>query len=251
VGTLSISFDDFPVSAWTEGGRVLADHGVKATYYACGGLCGGRNMDLPQFEVADLEAVVEAGHEVGCHTYGHVSALKLSDTELRASLVRNAHWMAERLNGYRMTTFAFPFGDYTIGAKRVIAERFAIGRGVRTGINRGVADRTSLRAIGLETYKLATLDFDALVAETAARRGWLIAYGHDVGDSPTAYGCRPEVIDRLITAARRAGLAILPVNAAAAAMGVGAPLQAQDPVWARAQRSKPARGQAMIHDLGV
>jgi peptidoglycan/xylan/chitin deacetylase (PgdA/CDA1 family) len=218
VGTLSLSFDDFPASAWSEGGRVLADHGVKATYYVCGRLCGGRNMDLPQFEVADLEAVVEAGHEVGCHTFGHISTLKLSGSELRVSLDRNARWVAERLDGYRMTTFAFPFGDWTVSAKRTVAKRFAVGRGVRTGVNRGRIDRTGLSAIGLETYKLDGLDFDALAAETAAHKGWLIAYGHDVGDRPTAYGCQPEVIDRLIVAARRAGLAILPVHAAAKTM---------------------------------
>ena len=31
-GVFSLSFDDFPASAWTEAGPVLTDHGVKATY---------------------------------------------------------------------------------------------------------------------------------------------------------------------------------------------------------------------------
>ena len=49
-GVLSLSFDDIPASAWLEAGPILAEHGVKATYYVCGGLSGGRNLDLPQFE---------------------------------------------------------------------------------------------------------------------------------------------------------------------------------------------------------
>jgi peptidoglycan/xylan/chitin deacetylase (PgdA/CDA1 family) len=29
----SITFDDFPKSAWTQGGAVLAKHGMRGTYY--------------------------------------------------------------------------------------------------------------------------------------------------------------------------------------------------------------------------
>ena len=41
-----------------------------------------------------------------------------------------------------------------------------------------------------------------------------IAYGHDVSDAPTPYGCRPEDIDRLIRLAKAANLDIQPVAAA-------------------------------------
>ena len=64
-GVFSLSFDDFPASAWTEAGPVLAEHGVKATYYVCGGLAGGVNMDRDQFQVPHLQALHAAGHEVG------------------------------------------------------------------------------------------------------------------------------------------------------------------------------------------
>ena len=213
-GILSLSFDDIPMSAWTEAGPILAQHGVKATYYVCGGLAGGHNLDLPQFEVEHLQALHEAGHEVGCHTYEHVSTLTLSPAELDASLARNAAWVAERLDGYQMQTFAYPFGDSALGSKAIIDKRFLCGRGVRDGINTGRTDRNLLQAIGLESRRLPGYDLEALVAETAASRGWLIAYGHDVSDAPTPYGCRPEDIDRLIRLANAADLDIQPVGAA-------------------------------------
>lgn len=213
-GVLSLSFDDIPRSAWTEAGPILAEHGVKATYYICGGLSGGRNLDLPQFEVEDLQTLHDAGHEVGCHTYEHGSTLTLSPAQLDASLARNAAWVAERLDGYQMRTFAYPFGDCALGAKSVIDRRFLCGRGVRDGINGGRADRNLLQAIGLESRRLPGYDLETLVRETAEANGWLIAYGHDVGDSPTPYGCRPDDIDRLIRLAKTAGLDILPVAAA-------------------------------------
>ena len=213
-GVLSLSFDDIPRSAWTEAGPILAQHGIKATYYVCGGLSGGRNLDLPQFEVEDLQALHAAGHEVGCHTYGHVSTLGLSPAELEADLARNAAWVAERLDGHEMRTFAYPFGDCALRAKPVIDRRFLCGRGVRDGINAGRSDRNLLQAIGLESRRLTGYDLEALVSETAVSNGWLIAYGHDVSDAPTPYGCRPEDIDRLIRLAKAADLDIQPVAAA-------------------------------------
>ena len=119
-GVFSLSFDDFPASAWTEAGPVLTDHGVKATYYVCGGLADGINMDRDQFRVPHLQALHAAGHEVGCHTFGHTSALRMDTEALRLSLDANAAWVAERLDGHRMTTFAWPFGDATVSAKRVV-----------------------------------------------------------------------------------------------------------------------------------
>ena len=213
-GVLSLSFDDIPASAWTEAGPILAQHGVKATYYVCGALSGGRNLDLPQFEVEHLQALHEAGHEVGCHTYEHVSTLTLSPAELDASLARNAAWVAQRLDGYEMQTFAYPFGDCALGSKAVIDKRFLCGRGVRDGINAGRSDRNLLQAIGLESRRLPGYDLEALVSETASSKGWLIAYGHDVSDAPTPYGCRPDDIDRLIRLAKGADLDIQPVAAA-------------------------------------
>ena len=40
----SVSFDDFPKSAWEVGGRILDQYDAKATYYAVGDFCG-RTVD--------------------------------------------------------------------------------------------------------------------------------------------------------------------------------------------------------------
>ncbi|QYF88165.1 polysaccharide deacetylase family protein [Brevundimonas sp. PAMC22021] len=210
-GILSLSFDDIPASAWTEAGPVLDAHEVKATYYVCGGLERGTNLGLPQFTTEHLQALFAAGHEVGCHTFGHASTLTLSASELEADLARNAAWVAERLDGHVMTTFAYPFGDCALKSKAVIDARFLCGRGVRDGVNSGRADRALLQAIGLESRRLPGYDLEALVQHAAEQRGWLIAYGHDVSDRPTPYGCTADDLDRLITLAKTADLDIQPV----------------------------------------
>jgi peptidoglycan/xylan/chitin deacetylase (PgdA/CDA1 family) len=214
----SLSFDDFPATAWTEAGPILAEHGVRATYYVCGGLAGGRNMDRDQFQVRHLEELHAAGHEVGCHTYGHTSVLRMDGAALRMSLDANAAWVTDRLGGYRMTTFAYPFGDCSLAAKRYVRARFSLGRGVRDGVNAGREDRGLIKSIGLESRRLPHYDLEALMAGTAERRGWLTAYGHDVSDDPTDYGCTPADLDRVLRAAKGAGLEIAPIGAAWAGM---------------------------------
>ncbi|MGZ9098301.1 MAG: polysaccharide deacetylase family protein [Brevundimonas sp.] len=213
-GVFSLSFDDFPATAWTEAGPILAAHGVKATYYVCGGLADGVNMDRDQYRVEHLQALHAAGHEVGCHTFGHTSVLRMDAGALRLSLDANAAWVGERLDGHRMTTFAWPFGDATVSAKRVVGERFALARGVHDGVNTGREDRALIRSIGLESRRLPRYDLEGLMAEAAAAKGWLTAYGHDVSDRPTDYGCTPDDLDGVLRMAKAAGLEIAPVGAA-------------------------------------
>ncbi len=213
-GVFSLSFDDIPETAWTEAGPVLAEHGVKATYYVCGGLSGAENLGLPQFTTAHLQALFAAGHEVGCHTFSHLSALRGTTAAYAADLDRNAYWVADRLDGHQMTTFAWPYGDVSVTGKAVVAERFGLARGVRDGVNTGRADRSAMQAIGLESRRLPGYDLEALMAETATKKGWLMAYGHDVMDGPTPYGCTPDDLDRLIRLAKAADLDIMPVGEA-------------------------------------
>jgi peptidoglycan/xylan/chitin deacetylase (PgdA/CDA1 family) len=48
----SITFDDVPKNAWTQGGPVLARRGIRATYYTTGGFCGApstaRTFTMPE-----------------------------------------------------------------------------------------------------------------------------------------------------------------------------------------------------------
>ena len=213
-GVFSLSFDDFPASAWTEAGPVLAAHGVKATYYVCGGLCGGVNMDRDQFRLEHLQALYAAGHEVGCHTFGHTSALRMDREALRLSLDANAGGGAEGRGGYRLTTFAWPLGDARVGAMGMVRARFELAGGVRDGVNAGREDRALIKSIGLESRRLPGYDLEALMAEAAASKGWLTAYGHDVSDRPTDYGCTPDDLDRVLRLAKAAGLEVLPLGEA-------------------------------------
>jgi peptidoglycan/xylan/chitin deacetylase (PgdA/CDA1 family) len=216
-GVLSITFDDFPRTAWTEGGAVLAAHGVQATYFACGGLCGRSFDDQPIFDVAELLAVHAAGHEIGCHTHEHLSAHRHAPSDYAASCDRNRRFLEERIPGLRLRSFAYPYGHAPLRHRWRLTRRFAACRGVAT--RRGgkligpVVDPSLVPAVGLTRDGRKHDDIGAYVADAAARRAWLVLFTHDVRDQPSAHGCTPGELDRAIRLAREAGLDILPFGA--------------------------------------
>jgi peptidoglycan/xylan/chitin deacetylase (PgdA/CDA1 family) len=222
-GTLTVCLDDFPKTAWTEGGSVLRDHGVYATYFACGGLAGTVFEDQAMFDLRDLEQVLAEGHEIGCHTYDHRSCLRSSRAEFEAAILDNQRFLTERLGDVRLVSFAYPYGDTTPWAKRCVARRFASARGVHPGLNRRRLDLGQLSAVGLESRKMSGTPIEEHVERAAASKGWLIVYTHDVRDRPSAYGCRPRDLDRLLRAAKASGLQVLPMKGALATRAFGEP----------------------------
>jgi peptidoglycan/xylan/chitin deacetylase (PgdA/CDA1 family) len=217
VGMFSICFDDFPKTAWTEGGRVLRGHGVLATYYLCGSLCGSTFDGQKMYDASDLELIHAEGHEIGCHTFDHRSCLRTSISELQRATRANQRFLNEHLAGVRLASFAYPYGDATLAAKRFAVQNFSSARGVNAGLNMGRIDLGQLRSVGFEAAKMGVATIERYIARASARGAWLIIYTHDVQDRPGAYGCCPDDLDRVVRSARAAGLEILPVGAALSA----------------------------------
>lgn len=221
---LSVCFDDFPRTAWTEGGRVLRDHAVHATYYVSGGLAGTVFDGQCMYEAGDLEAIHAEGHELGCHTFDHRSCLRRSVSDLLRSLDDNERYVRERVGDVRLVSFSYPYGEATFGAKRLAVGRFSSSRGIdEVGLNRGRLDLGQLKAVGLEASNRPISKVEPFVAQAAEQGAWLVVYTHDVQSSPSDCGCRPEELDRLLSTARTAGLDILPVKAALAARAFAHP----------------------------
>lgn len=212
----SFTFDDFPVSARTNGARILKSRGVRGSYYAAGSFEGRHEDGLDYFRRDDLSTLVEDGHEIGCHTFGHIRLPFASDAEISGDLERNRQFVDEALGGYEMVSFAYPFGHVNVARKAMIGRRFKVCRGIFPGVNRGRIDLRQLKAIPLERRS-----FDHDVAERAldagaSSNGWVTFFSHDVSDHPSPYGCTPDDLARLIDAALVRGFTILPVKEAAA-----------------------------------
>jgi peptidoglycan/xylan/chitin deacetylase (PgdA/CDA1 family) len=209
---VSFTFDDFPRSALHEGGRVLRERGWAGTYFAAGSFCGRRVDGLDYFDRADLVQAAAEGHEIGCHTFGHLRLTEARPEEIETDLRRNAGFVAETLPDLKLSSFAYPFGDLHLAQKALIARRFPICRGIWPGLNVGRMDFAQLKAVSLERRMSEGFDLGAWLDKAQAERGWLIFFTHDVSDDPSPYGSSRRAFEAVADAVARRGIRVLPVK---------------------------------------
>ena len=210
----SITFDDFPKNAWTEGGPVLARRGVRGTYYTAGGFCG-RTLDGTVFyDAKDLTALAAAGHEIGCHGFGHQPVPGLSNEELVTDAARNREFLAPFLKGEAPASYAFPLGRVSARAKRFYASRFASLRGTHFGVNLGRVDLAQLNVISLEARLWDQDAIENAIQRVLHSNGWLILHTHDVSETPSRHGSTPGMLDWALEKVAAARIEMLPVREA-------------------------------------
>ena len=213
----SITFDDFPRSAWTAGGPILARHDAKATYYVAAHFAGRTEDGLEYYTDADLRAVRDAGHELGCHSFSHQRASQVKTASLLEEADRNAQYLQSILGGDGPSSYAYPFGDVSPRVKVTMSRRFASSRGIRPGVNGGkFIDLGQLRAVPLEQRLWLPAAVDAAIEQARASAGWVIFFTHDVSAAPSPFGCTPEMLSYALEKLAAAKIEILPVKHAMA-----------------------------------
>lgn len=211
-GVLSVSFDDFPKSAVTQGAAALETAGARGTFYAATGFTGEENHHGVMFDAEDLARLSAAGHEIGAHTHHHLDCRRAESADVEDSVKRNLTALRSLGHAAPVRSFAFPYGEACPETKRMLAPRFASLRGVHPGVAIRAVDLNLLPAIG---FGPAETDLRAVMQglETAARRrGWVNIFTHDVCADPTPWGCTPDQLRRILGAAQGLGLEILPVG---------------------------------------
>ena len=209
-GWVTFSFDDAPETAVETGAAVLEARGIAATYFICAGLAGTRAHLGRYADASQVRAAAARGHEIACHTFSHLDCGGASAAEVEADLARNARAFAD-WGVAPAQTFAYPYGDVSGPAKRVLGARFALSRALQpgrigVGADLAQAPATSMDGPRGEASTLAALH------ETAGRGGWLILFAHQVTPEPGEFAVHPDALARMADAAR--GLRLEPVTAA-------------------------------------
>jgi peptidoglycan/xylan/chitin deacetylase (PgdA/CDA1 family) len=212
----SITFDDFPKSAWTVAGPLLAKRGAKATYYVAGSFCGETRDGMQYYDQSDLRALHSAGHEIGAHGFVHVPTSRVASPTLLTDADRNAAFLQSTLGGDAPCSYAYPYGDVTPRTKILSARRFACARGIRPGVNAGMIDLAQLKAIPLERRRWIPDEIDAAVASAKDTAGWIIFFTHDVSEDASPLGCTPAMLTLVLERLEAAGIEVLPVKHAMA-----------------------------------
>jgi len=209
VPVISFTFDDFPRSALQVGGDILKSYGVRGTYYGALGLIGMQTEVGELFTRDDLDCLLFDGHELGCHTFGHLDPWSETPSRFEASILRNASTASELLGGHRFRTFSYPLFYPRPLVKRRVADHFSCCRCGGQTFNSGIADVNLLAGYFIERGR--EREIQRLIDLNSARNGWLIFATHDIADKPSPYGCTRELLDGIVRYAARSGARILPV----------------------------------------
>jgi peptidoglycan/xylan/chitin deacetylase (PgdA/CDA1 family) len=114
--TAALTFDDGFRNWLTVALPLLLSLGVRATFFVCPGLLGGRHPDVPgeAGELLDEGGVRElhlAGMEIGSHSLSHPDLRTLGDEELECEL-RESRAAVEAVTGAPCPALAYPYGLY-------------------------------------------------------------------------------------------------------------------------------------------
>jgi peptidoglycan/xylan/chitin deacetylase (PgdA/CDA1 family) len=201
----SFTFDDFPRTALTIGGRVLKLYGAHGTYYTAPALMGKTTEVGEQFGRGDLDELVQEGHELASHTYSHISCRLMPATRYREEVRRGQASIGSLTGLQGPHSFAFPFGDVTMRCKAAVGQIVSSARSVWDGVNAPTVDLNLLLANRLYGGDEAKPRVRALIQENEERGGWLIFVTHDVQSTPSRYGCKPDLLEYAVWLASRRG----------------------------------------------
>ncbi len=202
---VSFSFDDFPRSAATTGAKILENYGWRGTYYASAGFENTSNHLGDLFTPQDISALIARGHEIGCHTENHIDCAINAPVVIEREIRRNQKYLRTLGAPACPASFAFPYGEVSPRAKDLLGQHYANLRGVRAGINRRYADAHQLNAVPIEGTLEDRDTALSFVDGLKSGPGWLIFYTHDVRDTPSQWGCTPELLNAVCAAVKEAG----------------------------------------------
>jgi peptidoglycan/xylan/chitin deacetylase (PgdA/CDA1 family) len=208
---VTFTFDDFPRSALTVGGKVLESFGARATYYVAMSLMNMTNSLGEQFREEDLFSVLDRGHELASHTLSHLSArLSTCDAFVRDA-EKGEEAIREKMGIPSSGNFAYPYGDVTPKVKRNLGARLTSCRGTIGGLNGPNVDLNLLRANSLYGDLDREEAAKQLILENERRRSWLIFYTHDVAAGPSRFGCFPQLLREVCSFAATRGARFMTV----------------------------------------
>ena len=212
---VTFTFDDCPRTAVVDGAAVLERSGLRGSFYLAGGLSGRDWENGPQFHASDVQRLLAAGHEVGCHTFSHLDCATASSASIANDLASNRDFFRHVAPELSLDTFAYPYGSVGLSAKIAMQRRFLACRGVEAGLNVGTADMGLLKAVSIPSDDRGGDWVLPWLARARNEAGWLILYTHDVSPTPTPFGTTPRTLASTVDAIRAAGIEVLSLREAA------------------------------------
>jgi peptidoglycan-N-acetylglucosamine deacetylase len=121
-----ISFDDAYVDDWYNTNKILKKYDWKATFFTC------KINTLNHSKIKKLLQLQKEGHEIAAHGLNHYNAATfLNDHTINDYLNEEIDPMMRLMNfyGFKITSFAYPYGARTKALDAALLKKFKIIRG--------------------------------------------------------------------------------------------------------------------------
>jgi len=142
---VTFTFDDAPATACTTGAQLLEKFGARGTFYIAGGGLGVASPGGQLANAEQIEVLAKLGHEIGCHTFSHASVGSIDQEALFTELECNRLFLQNVHSEIEVRNFAYPYGDLSHTAKRLLEQHFDSCRSLRPGVNFDTADLGALK----------------------------------------------------------------------------------------------------------
>lgn len=217
---LSITFDDCPETAVSIGAEILNRYNVRGGFYISTALLNTANHIGQMASEAQIRDLHKAGHEIGAHSHTHLDCAASGLSNIMQDVETNLAELKRICPDACIESFAFPYGETSYSAKQSLADNFSNLRGILPGINRGKTDRAHLRAYEIDRTEASLAKVMDALKSLQASPGWMVVFTHDVSETPSDFGMRPDQLTALIEAAQSRGIQIVTPGEATHILGL-------------------------------
>lgn len=190
----TFTFDDVPISAFTNGAKILEGHNLNGVYYVALDMekLGPKSGERRFINAEEIKSLHKQGHDIGCHTYSHLNLRKHSASKIISDCNNNTNKLRNMLNIESIDHFAYPYGMVSLSGKRALGSKYKTLRTTEHGFNVGKTDLTHLKAVSLCSNTFNKDSIRDVIRQAISRRAWVIFYSHDICENPTEWGTNIE-----------------------------------------------------------
>lgn len=221
-GKLLVSFDDRNFSGWEAALPLLARYDSRVTFFV--------NGPIDDRAVAFMRKAKAAGHSLGLHGFGHMSAPKAVEELGKSEYVRQEllpQIDAAHAAGFEIFNFACPYSDWNGTCEELWSRYFARVRSGhlhhRDPVKKPLltcdeafapvepfGTRRILPALGFGDCSVTTLDeLTNVLSRVRDRNETLLLYAHNITDTPRPSDVSPRYLEGILAAAWRLGIAVV------------------------------------------
>ncbi|MDO4922279.1 MAG: polysaccharide deacetylase family protein [Phascolarctobacterium sp.] len=148
---VALSFDDGYKNNYSVVLPLLQKYGAKGSFFVINREMG----DELHMNEQEIKALIDAGMELGSHTYSHNPLAKIEEKYLVWELDTSRYWLKKKFDGYIVRTLAYPNGSYN-STVVAAAKKYGFYRALTGHVGVNTAD--TYKRAPLEMYRVTVAD---------------------------------------------------------------------------------------------